>query len=175
MNHNTDKNIVLFGFMGTGKTSAGRRVADLLERRFIDMDVEISRRENKTIPEIFKEDGEPHFRSLERKLVMRLSSQSGLVIATGGGVVLDPENVADLGRNGILVCLSATPEVILKRTDSDNNRPLLQTQDKLKHIIDLLELREKFYAAIPNQIETSRMSPEQTALEIIRLYESLDA
>ncbi len=109
------KNIVLVGFMGTGKTSVGLSLAERLDLTFLDMDDIIVEREGRSIPEIFDKDGEEYFRALERAIVRELAGKDGLVVATGGGVVLNRDNVDDFERTGLLVCLSASPEVILAR------------------------------------------------------------
>lgn len=165
----THKNIVLFGFMGTGKTRIGKEVAHKLAMTFVDMDDMIVGRAGKSISEIFDDDGENHFRALERQVVVDLSKQTGLVIATGGGVIKNSENVADLGRNGLEICLTATPEVILSRVEHDTNRPLLNTGDKLVTIRSLLDSRQHLYDSLPNQIDTSDMTVDQVVNKIISM------
>ena len=123
-------NIVLVGFMGTGKTVVGKAVAEEVGMTFLDMDVVIEEREGRKISDIFAEDGEPYFRSLERKLIQELSDGSGLVIATGGGIVLNPENISDFNKSSLVVCLSLDPDIIMQRLLSDTTRPLLQGDDK---------------------------------------------
>jgi shikimate kinase len=163
-------NIVLVGFMGTGKTSVGGLVAARSGFKFIDMDDVIQRRTGKTIPVIFSEDGEPKFRSLERALVRELSELSGQVIAAGGGIVLNPDNIADFERTGLVVCLLASAEVILKRTASDTGRPLLAGEGKMDKIIRLLEARKKLYERIPHHIDTTDLSVEEVANGIMSLF-----
>jgi len=110
-----EKNIVLIGFMGTGKTAVGTRLAQRMGREFIDTDKEIERITGITIRDICYKSGETRFRSEESLVVKRLADRTGLVIATGGGAVINPENLELLKRNGILVCLEADPEDILRR------------------------------------------------------------
>ncbi len=160
-------NIVLVGFMGTGKSSAGRILAERLGMNFIDMDDEIVRREGVTIPEIFRDRGEPAFRALERALVIELAAQSGYVVSTGGGIVLNPDNLRDFARTGRVFCLHATPEAILKRVEHDTNRPLLQGGDKLARISELLAKRQPLYDAIPDRIDTDGHQPADTAAAIL--------
>jgi len=162
-------NIVLMGFMGTGKSTVGRTLARRLGMQFLDMDTIIEERAGKPIPRIFAEEGEPHFRALERALAQELSQRSGLVIACGGGVVLNPENIRDYSRTGLVVCLTATPEVIFKRTAKDRNRPLLEEQDRMKRILELLEKRKTMYAAIPHQVDTTTPTADQVAELIMKL------
>jgi shikimate kinase len=165
-------NLVLLGFMGTGKTTLGRRVAALGRRAFLDMDVEIEKRAGKPIPKIFEEDGERAFRDLETALAKEWGSTvEGAVISCGGGVVLREENLAALGENGRLVCLWARPEVILERTGRAKNRPLLETQDREKKIRDLLAARASLYAQIPMQVDTSDADPHSLAQRLLAWLE----
>lgn len=170
----TERNIVLVGFMGTGKSCVGKQLAKRLGMTFLDMDELIVQRTGKPIPRIFGENGEAHFRSLEREESQRLSGKKGLVIATGGGIVLNPDNIRDLGRTGLVVCLSATPEAILQRVGGDTNRPLLAGGDPMKKITDLLGKRRPLYAAIPHQVDTTGLSVEQVADKILSLYHRPD-
>lgn len=163
------RNIVLVGFMGTGKTSVGKLLAVRCGMTFVDMDAVIQQRADKAIPRIFTEDGEPRFRQMERALVQELSTGSGHVIAAGGGVVLNPDNMADFSRTGLVVCLLASPEMIMKRTESDTERPLLAGEDKMNKIVSLLESRKKFYDSIPHRIDTTGLSVEEVADKVISL------
>lgn len=164
------RNIVLMGFMGTGKTTVGRILADRLGMAFVDMDRLIESRERRAIADIFARDGEPAFRRMERALVQELAAQGGQVIATGGGVVLNPQNVADYGRTGLVVCLMAEPAIILSRVLDETHRPLLEGGDKAQRIVSLLETRRPLYEAIPNRVETSRLSAAEVADRIESLY-----
>jgi len=166
------KNIVLMGFMGTGKTSAGKTVASKLKMTFLDMDEVISKRAGKPVSRIFAEDGEAHFRSLERSLVKELSGTKGLVIATGGGIVLNPENIKDFSRSGLVVCLMARPATVLKRVAGDTSRPLLAGNDKSGKVIELMESRQKLYEAIPNRIDTDSLTANEVATRIISLFKT---
>lgn len=166
----TDSNIVLVGFMGTGKTTVGKRLAERLNMTFLDMDDVIEERQGKSIPRIFAEEGEPFFRSLERNLVHELSVKTGLVIGAGGGIVLNPDNIRDYSRTGLVICLSATPEIILERVAGETHRPLLAGGNKMKKIVDILESRRKFYNAIPCQVDTTELNIEQVVDRIIALY-----
>ena len=163
-------NIVLMGFMGTGKTTVGKLLAARLGLEFLDMDLLIEERAAKPISRIFAEEGEPHFRKLERDLVQELARRSGLVIGCGGGVVLNPDNVTDYSRSGLIVCLTATPEVIFERTARERHRPLLEEQNRMQRIVDLLDKRRTLYAAIPHQIDTVTQTPDQVAGKIAELY-----
>lgn len=167
-------NIILVGFMGTGKSSAGRNLAERLDMTFIDMDDEIVRREGCTIPEIFRDRGEPAFRAIERALVQELAARTNLVISTGGGIVLNPDNIADFSRTGRVFCLQARPDTILKRVEHDTNRPLLQGGDKLVKISELLARRQPLYDAIPLQIDTEGHKPADTAEAILKSLQELE-
>jgi shikimate kinase len=161
------QNIILVGFMGTGKTTVGRIVAERRGMSFVDMDDLIEEREAKSIDSIFAEDGEAHFRALERQLVKELAQSQGLVIGAGGGVVLNPDNIGDYEATGLVVCLTAPPDVILERVAKDSHRPLLEGGEKAQKIIGMLESRKALYGAIPFQVDTTKLTPDQVADEIV--------
>lgn len=163
------RNIVLVGFMGTGKTVTGRVLAERTGMELVDMDSIIEERQGKTIPEIFAQDGEPAFRSMERELVKELSKRSGLIISTGGGIVLNPENIADFEKTGLVVCLKASPETVFQRLENDTSRPLL-SGDKKGQIAALLEKRKPLYDAIKHGVHTDGLTDIQTADPILKLY-----
>lgn len=167
---NTGRNIVLVGFMGTGKTAVGRILAERLGMRFVDMDDVIVERAGKSIPRIFAEDGEPYFRSMERRIVQDLASEHGLVIAAGGGVVTNPDNVADFEATCLVVCLNATPEVIFERVARDTNRPLLDCEDKMGRIRSLLEARAHLYNAIGCRVDTAGLTVDEVADRVAAQY-----
>lgn len=161
------RNLVLVGFMGTGKSAVGRRVAALAAAPFLEMDAELERRAGKSIARIFAEDGEPAFRDLESQLAEEWGRKQGAVISCGGGVVLREANLRALGANGLLVCLTARPDVILARTAHSKKRPLLAGEDPERKIRDLLAARLPLYAAIPVQIDTSDLAPEELAGQVL--------
>ena len=165
-----DANLVLVGFMGTGKSAVGRRAARALGRELVDMDAVIEAREGRPIPEIFRDSGEPHFRALERALVGELAARRNLVISCGGGIVLNPDNVADFARTGVVVCLTASPEVILRRVAHDTNRPLLQAPDREARVRELLAKRQPLYDAIPDRVDSSGMTPGQAVGAVLDLF-----
>lgn len=169
MNKGTRKNIALLGFMGTGKTTVGQLLATQFSMTFVDMDRVIEERAGKAVSRIFEEDGEPHFRSLERALVRELSAKQGLVIGAGGGVVLSSDNVSDLSRSGLVVCLMAAPEEILKRLSGDNKRPLLEGGEKAAKILKILESRRSLYESIPRRVDTTRLTPVEVAEKVAAL------
>ena len=164
------RNIVLVGFMGSGKTTVGKLLSEKTGMPLIDMDSIIVERAGKTINEIFAEEGEPHFRALERELVKELAATEGHIISTGGGIVLNPDNIADFEQTGLVVCLLVDAETVLDRVRHDTTRPLL-AGDKAAKIVELLERRKPLYDSIQHRIDTSgRPSPLPTAEEIIELY-----
>jgi shikimate kinase len=136
------------------------------------MDSVIVEREGKPVTRIFSENGEAHFRAAERALVKELSSRSGLVIATGGGIVLNPDNIADFSRTGLVVCLWAEPQAILRRVGHDTNRPLLSCEDKLGRINELLAKRRPLYEAIPTRVDTTGLTPAAVSDRILSLYDA---
>lgn len=162
-------NIVLTGFMGTGKTAVGRAVAERLGRWFIDMDDVIERRAHKSISAIFAEQGEMAFRLLEAELCHELAQERDLVIATGGGALIPETNREALGRSGLLICLTAPVEVILERLAGADDRPLLAGSERRERIEALLAQRAAAYAAIPHQIDTAGLTVEEVADQVIRL------
>ena len=166
------RNIVLVGFMGTGKTTVGKLLAEKTGMPLLDMDSLIVERAGTSINEIFADDGEPHFRMLERTIAQELATQNGQIISTGGGIVLNPDNIVDFEKNGLVVCLLASAETVLDRVRNDNSRPLL-AGDKEANIVELLDSRKSLYEAIEHKIDTNeRRSPESIATEIIDLYQA---
>ncbi|MEX5286035.1 shikimate kinase [Selenomonas sputigena] len=164
------KNIVLIGFMGTGKTSTGRLLANRLGRAFVDLDSKIEEEEGRTIPEIFKSEGEPYFRAREKDMVKRMAARRGSVISTGGGTIKDAANVAELKRNGCIVCLAASVDAVLERTAHAGSRPVLDREDKgdrRRAVEALMEERRALYEVADYTVDTSDLSPLQVADDII--------
>lgn len=164
---NLPPNIILTGFMGTGKSTVGRRLAQRLGWRFVDTDDLIERTAGKTISRIFAEDGEPFFRELESKIAKSLAQYSHYVIATGGGLVLRPENIAALEQAGRCVLLDASAETIYERTKRHSHRPLLQGPDPRGNIQNLLDQRRDAYGRIRLRIATDGRSHEQVVEAIL--------
>lgn len=166
------KNIVLVGFMGAGKTVVGKRLAVVLGLKFVDLDDLIEAKEGKKITEIFKEKGEPYFRKAEKEITQETAKSAGLVIACGGGVVLDKENIAALKENGIMIYLKADAEVILRRTQKHTHRPLLNVDAPKKKIEELLEFRALYYAEADFTIDTSNLSIEQAVDKVLEIVKN---
>jgi len=158
--------IVLMGFMGTGKSEVGRRLAQRLGRAFVDTDQLVEERAGKRVAAIFADDGEPAFRALERAAVADAAGRGATIIAVGGGAVLDPENVRCLREAGMLVHLTARPEVILRRVGDTTHRPLLRDDPKAA-VERLLAERGPVYAdAADITIDTSEHAADQVVREI---------
>ncbi len=163
----TRLNIVLTGFMGTGKSTVGKLLAAQLAYTFVDTDDWIVAQNGRSIPTIFREDGEATFRQLERAAVEALAQRDGLVIATGGRLMLDEGNAALLMENGRVFCLVAEPEEIVARVGGDEERPLLNVPDPAARIQELLDERREGYGRFP-QISTTGKSATQVAQIILQ-------
>ena len=163
-------NVILTGFMGTGKTSLGKMLATKLGRPFVDIDKKIEDEAHLSIPKIFERFGEEHFRELERAAVRELSERRGLVISTGGGTIKDEENLRLLKNSGVLICLTTEPEEIFARTARRGERPVLDGggDERLATIKRLLAERKKFYDRADYQVDTTEWSPIQIVDDICR-------
>jgi shikimate kinase len=163
------KNIVLVGFMGTGKTKVARALSESLDMEYISTDDLIEKKEEMRIPDIFAKKGEGYFRKIEKEVVSVVSNMEKVVIDTGGGVVIDAENVRLLKEKGIIICLWAEPEVILDRTKKYTHRPLLAVSDPLAKIKALLESRKRFYERADHHVHTSSMPFTEAVREIEKI------
>jgi shikimate kinase len=162
------KNIVLIGFMATGKTTVGKRLASRLGLDFMDTDAEIEKVTGKTVSEIFSCHGVVRFRSEETLIIKKISAGQGRVIATGGGVVLDPENIAVLRQNGVLFRLVAAPEVIVRRVEKKRTRPLLNQGDIRETVARLMEERDEIYhKAADYTVDTGSLNKDEAVDRII--------
>lgn len=165
-------NVILTGFMGTGKTTIGKMLAKRLQYAFVDTDALIAQRAGKTVPEIFRTAGEETFRAMEMRVAQELAGMQGLVIATGGCLMLDPDNAETLGATGRVFCLVAAPEEILARISGDaaSERPLLAGPNPMERILALMHKRQAGYRKF-TQIITTGKTPEavtQALIGIIR-------
>lgn len=165
-------NIVLIGMMGAGKSTVGRLLAERLGFTFLDTDEEIESMTGKKINQIFVEKGEIEFRKLERELVMAIVNKDKQVIATGGGVVLDHNNIRLLKENGLIVHLFANFNILIERLNANTTRPLLNScnpYDKLQEI--LKDRRHLYHRSAHLEIDTSNLTPEQVVDELIERIE----
>ena len=162
--------IALIGFMGTGKTAVGKALAERLDKEFVELDSLIEQKAGKTIPEIFNQDGEVTFRELEIEVTREVAERKNTVIACGGGVVLNEINIERLRKECIIVYLTASPRVILKRTlSNENERPLLEVSNKAQRIQELLRFRKPFYErAADIKIDTSKLDISSAVEQIIK-------
>ena len=160
------KNIVLVGFMGTGKSVVGKRLAVKLNRDFVELDELIEKKENMPIKDIFEKKGEPYFRQVEKEVVKEASQRKNIVISAGGGAIIDEENFKNLKNSGTIICLKASPETILRRTKDLKTRPLLNVSDQKKQIEELLKKREIYYNKADLSIETDNLSVDEVVSKI---------
>lgn len=162
------KNIVLIGFMATGKTTVGRRLAARLGLDFIDTDAEVERVTGKTVQEIFSRYGVLRFRSEESLVIKKLAGEGGRVIATGGGAVLNPENIAALRQNSVIIRVNAAMEVIVRRVERKRTRPLLNQGDVRKTVEKLMGERDDLYRrAADYTVDTGTLNKEEAVEQII--------
>lgn len=163
-------NIVLVGFMGTGKTSVAKRLSSLMRMRYVDTDNVIESNTERAISDIFEKDGETVFRQLESDAVEQVSKLYNFIISTGGGVVLNEENVMKLKKNGIVFCLTASPEEIYERVGHQTHRPLLQTPEPLETIRTMLDERAIYYAHADYTMDTTGRSFDEIVAHIKNIY-----
>jgi shikimate kinase len=162
-------NIYLVGFMATGKTTLGKEIARKKKWRFLDLDELITLREKRTIADIFAKYGEAYFRRIEKKVLKEVAKEDSFVVACGGGIVMDKENIKVMQGSGEVVCLVASTEEILRRTRGYSHRPLLNVKDARKQIELLLKLRQPFYGQIKKTVDTSKCSIKQATEKILKI------
>ena len=163
-------NLALIGFMGTGKTSVGRLVAEQLHFDYLDTDEMIQAGTGRTITDIFKTEGEPAFRALEEKTVAELAGHTKTVIATGGGLPTNPKNLDGLKTHALVVCLWASPEKIWERVRNQSHRPLLHDPNPQAKIRELLAAREPFYRQADVLLNTELRSVREVAQQIVHQF-----
>lgn len=163
-------NIALIGFMGTGKTSVGRLVAEQLQFDYLDTDEVIQSRTGRTITEIFSTDGEAAFRKMEQELVGELAARTKTVIATGGGLPMNPQNLVSLKTHALVICLWASPEKIWERVKNQTHRPLLHDADPQKKIRELLAAREPFYRQADVLLNTELRSVREVTQQVAHQF-----
>jgi shikimate kinase len=163
-------NLALIGFMGAGKSAVGQIVAEQLKFEFLDTDRLIESHAGKSISRIFEQDGEPVFRDWERRVVRELESLKRTVIATGGGMPVNPENLASLKSHALVVCLWTSPEKIWERVQHQSHRPLLQGPDPLGTMRRLLATREPFYRQADVLLNTDTRSVRDVAQHVVHEF-----
>ncbi len=164
-----NRNIVLVGLMGCGKSSVGKALAEKTGLELVDTDELIEQQKNKTINEIFKINGEKYFRELEHQCATALSNKAGLIISTGGGMVENTENMDLLKQNGYVFYLYAPAEELYKRVKNETHRPLLKNPDPLETLSNLLERRVRSYEKAHFKINTVNKQVSEIADEIVKL------
>ena len=164
------ENLALIAFMGTGKSSVGRLVAEQLHFTFLDTDDLIESRTGKSINQIFAQQGEPAFRELECQVVQELAGRAQCVIATGGGLPVNPANLASLKTHALIMCLWASPEKIWECVRGQSHRPLLNNPDPQGEIRSLLAVREPFYRQADVLLSTELRSPRELAQQVIHQF-----
>lgn len=162
-----DRSIVLVGLMGCGKSSVGRRLAARLDLPFVDADDEIERAAGKSIPDIFADHGEPHFRDGERKVIQRLLSQGPQVMATGGGAYMNEETRDNIRSAGVCIWLKAELPVLMRRVAKRNNRPLLRSEDPEGVMRKLMEVRYPVYALADITIDSREVAHDIIVAECL--------
>ena len=163
-------NLALIGFMGTGKTSVGRLVAEQLHFDYLDTDEMIQAATGKTVAYIFKTEGEKTFRALEQKIVGEIAARNKVVIATGGGLPPHAQNLAGLKSHALVVCLWASPEKIWERVKNQTHRPLLHNENPQRKIRELLAAREPFYKQADVLLNTELRSIREVAQQAVHQF-----
>ncbi|MBN2886533.1 MAG: shikimate kinase AroK [Chromatiaceae bacterium] len=166
------QNIFIVGPMGAGKSTVGRQLAEALSYTFRDSDQEIQRRTGVDIPTIFEFEGEEGFRARERQVIIDLVAEERIVLATGGGVVINAENRQDLAARGVVIYLHCSPEQQHARTARDRNRPLLDTDEPLDRLRELMETRDPLYRQVADLVvSTEKRGTSSVVKEILRRLE----
>ena len=165
------KNIVLIGFMGSGKTFVSAVLGRKLKRPVISTDQLIEQKEGMSVADIFKKHGEAYFREKEEEVVQRIAGGQGAIIDGGGGVVINLKNIAALKKNGVLFYLWASPEFLYKTIALNKDRPLMQVKDPMEQIKKMLKEREKFYNQADYKIVSEHKKIEEIADDIIKLID----
>lgn len=164
-----DTNVFLVGPMGAGKTTLGKQLARLLSKRFVDSDHEIEQRTGATIPWIFDIEGETGFRNREAAVIDELTQQAGIILATGGGAVLRPENRTNLRDRGVVVYLFASIDELYVRAGKDKNRPLLQTDDPKARLAQLYAERDPLYREVADLVIDTASQPLSALIDDVAI------
>jgi shikimate kinase len=167
-----NRNIALTGFMAVGKSAVGRTLAKRLRRRFLDLDRVIEKAEGMKVRDIFAQKGQPYFRQREKEALAQVLQGGDQVIATGGGVVMDEDNVRLLRERALLICLTASTDALARRVGNGGKRPLLRGADRKERIEELLREREPKYAQADAIIDTTDLTIDQVVDRVIELIHS---
>ena len=166
--HDLPENIILIGFMGSGKSTVGRMLARQLRFRFLDTDKFVEERAHMTIAEIFAQHGEANFRERETAVLESLRGVRQHILATGGGIVTVPENIPLLRLLGLVVLLKADPDEIYRRVSRNSERPLLQVEDPRKRVLDLMAARQPLYDSTAHfTVDSTRLRHEDVTAKIV--------
>ena len=166
-----DRNLILVGFMGSGKTLTSNKLSETLKRRVVSTDALIEQEEGRPISDIFRDSGEEYFRKVEKRVVIKVSQQTGIIIDCGGGVVLDPDNMTNLKKSGLVIYLSATPECIYNNIKMRKHRPLLDVQNPQEKIAELLKSRESYYQQADVTVDANRPI-DQIAQDVLKVFQN---
>ena len=170
-----EKNIMLIGFMGTGKSTISKKLSKMTERKEIDMDAYIVEKEGCSINDIFEQYGEDYFREKETKHLIDILKENGAIISCGGGAVVKPDNVKYMKEKGIIVLLTATPETVYERVKSSNERPILNGNMNVEYIESLMNKRRDIYLSVADIIvSTDNRKVRDICNEIIEKYSALN-
>lgn len=167
------KNLILCGFMGSGKSTIGKLLSEKLGARFIDTDTYIEQKEGMTISEMFEKYGEEYFRAREREVCEELSKLQKTVISTGGGTLLNDDNMRALKSSGVVFLLNISSRTVLNRLRNDTTRPLLQQEDKEKAVKMMLSKRTPLYNRAADYVIDAEESPRKVCLKILAIYNGL--
>jgi len=162
------KNIVLVGLMGAGKSSVARYLSAKLDREVVSTDAFIEEQQKKSIAQIFRDEGEPFFRKREKEAVKEIVKREGIIIDCGGGVVIDPVNIQNLKKNGVIFYISASPGFLYQKIKEKTQRPLMETNDPEARLRQLLAEREVNYRKADHILETTGMTIEQIGGAVIK-------
>ncbi|MFC1510076.1 shikimate kinase [Candidatus Omnitrophota bacterium] len=162
-----DRNIVLVGFMGSGKSAVSRQLAELMKREMVSTDALIEKKEGRAITEIFSQSGEAYFRQVEKDVISETVELKGSILDCGGGVILDPDNLVNLKKSGITIYLRTSPDVIYARVKSSTHRPLLAVADPKTKIKEILDARKDLYEQADIIVDTDGKDVKQVCNNII--------
>lgn len=160
-------NIYLIGFMGTGKSTVGKIIAKKTGKKFVDTDSLVELKAGMSVYDIFEQFSEEEFRKLESEVLQEITEDSGLIVSTGGGIVISRRNLEVMKGSGKLITLMASPEAIYERVKDTDERPLLEGEDPMGNIKQLIYDRAHFYIQGEHIVDTSEMSAEEAADDII--------